>query len=328
MDRIPVIIDTDPGHDDVFAIMTALASDRIDIKAITTVCGNSTVENTTRNALNVLNYFGRGDIPVAMGCSRPMMHELDRSGGIKVHGESGLDGPVFPEHNLKPVDMKAVDLIAKVLRESSEKVVIAPLGPLCNIALLMLTYPELKEKIAYITLMGGNTYNGNVTPAAEYNIYVDPESAYVVFESGVPIVMHSINSTFAAAVTFDRLEAWKHIDTRGGRLASDLIDFYVIASRKRGFDRINICDANAVAYIVDPSLYETFDTDVTVDLTGEFTRGQTVVEFRSRANGGGDLDEYYVSKLHRHFRRNCSVVVRSDADGFYKLLTESLRKLA
>lgn len=327
MSKIPVIIDTDPGHDDVFAIMLALASDKIDVKAITTICGNSTVENTTKNALNVLSYFGRGDIPVAMGCADPMMHPLDRRAGIKVHGESGLEGPVFAPHDLKPVDMKAVDLIAKVLKESEEKVVLAPLGPLCNIALLFLTYPELKDKIAYITLMGGNTLQGNVTPAAEYNIWVDPESAYVVFESGVPIVMHSINSTEAAGVSFDTIDEWKKIDTRAGKLAGELLDFYGISKKLRGLKTVNICDANAVAYIIDPSLYKTFDTDVTVDLVGEHTRGQTVVEFRKAANGREDLDSYYTRMLHRHFHKNCSVVIEADAEGFAKLITETLYKL-
>ncbi len=326
MSKIPVIIDTDPGHDDVFAIMLALASDKIDVKAITTVCGNSTVENTTKNALNVLSYFGRGDIPVAMGCADPMMHPLDRRAGIKVHGESGLEGPVFAPHDLKPVDMKAVDLIAKVLKESEEKVVLAPLGPLCNIALLFLTYPELKDKIAYITLMGGNTLQGNVTPAAEYNIWVDPESAYVVFESGVPIVMHSINSTASAGITFELMEEWGKIDTKGGKLAAELLEFYSRYAKERK-TTINICDANAVAYIIDPDLYKTFDTDVTVDLVGEHTRGQTVVEFRKAANGREDLDSYYTRMLHRHFHKNCSVVIEADAEGFAALLTEALKKL-
>ena len=327
MNKIPVIIDTDPGHDDAFAIMMALASDKIEVKAVTTVCGNSTVENTTKNALNILSYFGRGDIPVAMGCADPMCHPLDRSAGIKVHGESGLEGPVFEPHDLKPVEMKAVDLIAKILKESEEKVVLAPLGPLCNIALLFLTYPELKEKIAYITLMGGNTMQGNVTPAAEYNVWVDPESAYVVFESGVPIVMHSINSTQAAGVPYEKIDEWKSIGTRGGKLAGELLDFYGASKRMRGLGTVNICDANAIAYIIDPSIYKTFDTDVTVDLVGEHTRGQTVVEFRKSANGREDLDSYYTRMLHRHFRKNCSVVIEADAGRFADLIEETLKKL-
>ncbi len=326
MSKIPVIIDCDPGHDDVFAIMLALASDKIDIKAITTTCGNSTVENTTQNALNVLNYFGRGDIPVAMGCADPMLFPLDRSAGKKVHGESGLEGPVFPTHNLKPVDMKAVDLIAKILRESEDKVVIAPLGPLCNIALLFICYPELKEKIAYITLMGGNTYGGNVTPSAEYNIWVDPESAYVVFEGGVPIIMHSINSTNMASVDDATVESWKQIDTKGGKLAVELMDFYTISSKARNKKTYNICDANAIAYIIDPSLYEILYTDVEVDLVGEHTRGRTVTELRTRANGM-DLESYYQKYLHRHYRKNCGAVINADAEGFAKLVTESLKKL-
>ena len=327
MSKIPVIIDTDPGHDDVFAIMLALASDKIDVKAITTVCGNSTVENTTRNALNVLNYFGRGDIPLAMGCAKPMLYPLDRRAGIKVHGESGLEGPVFEPHDLKPVDMKAVDLIAKVLRESDEKVVLAPLGPLCNIALLFLTYPELKEKIAYISMMGGNTYQGNVTPSAEYNVWVDPESAYVVFEGGVPIVMHSINSTAAAGVHKEDMELWASTDTKAGKLAKDLLEFYVRYSVANNKPSVNICDANAVAYIIDPSIYKTFKTDVEVDLVGEFTRGQTVVEFREHANGSESLNESYNRILHRDFKRNCDVVVDVDQPAFVRLLTEAIQKL-
>jgi len=327
MSKIPVIIDCDPGHDDVFAIMLALASDKIDVKAITTVCGNSTVENTTKNALNILSYFGRGDIPVAMGCSDPMLYPLNRESGKKVHGESGLEGPVFEPHDLKTVDMKAVDLIAKVLRESDEKVVLAPLGPLCNIALLFMTYPELKEKIAYITLMGGNTFEGNVTPSAEYNIWVDPESAHVVFEGGVPIIMHSINSTKMASVGEDALELWSTIDTKGGKLAGELMEFYTRASKARGLKKYNICDANAIAYIINPDLYKVRWTDVTMDLVGEHTRGRTVVELRTKANGTETLQDYYRRYHHRDYRENCGVVLDVDAKAFEDLITESLKKL-
>ena len=324
MSKIPVIIDCDPGHDDAFAIMMALASDQIDLKAITTTCGNSTLENVTKNALNLLSALGRKDIPVAMGCADPMLAPLDCTPGKLGHGESGMDGPVFPAHDLKPVDKKAVDLMADILRESEEKVVIAALGPLCNIALLFICYPELKEKIAYLSIMGGSLYEGNVTGAAEYNIWVDPESAHVVFESGVPFVLHSTTSTQTTAVGAETVKLWSSIDTKGGHLAKDLLAFY--ARHLSETFPCNLFDANAVAYILKPELYQLVWTDAQIDLVGQHTRGRTVVELRERANGI-DLETYYQRYLHRPYRKNCGAVLSGDKEGFIRLVTESLERL-
>ena len=319
MSRIPVIIDTDPGHDDAFAIMMALASDKLEVKAITTVCGNSTVENTTKNALNILSLFDRTDIPVAMGRGDPMLGKLDRNGGKRVHGESGLEGPVFPPLQAKPVDMNAVDLIAKVVKESEQKVVLAPLGPLCNIAAFVLSYPELLDRIEMISMMGGNTFWGNVTPGAEYNIYVDPESAQVVFQSGIPIVMHSINSVHLGKVSDKDIEQWRSFHNKAGKFADEMMEIYTIYPKKIGSKFYRICDAHAIAYLIDPSIFTTVLTHVEVDLCGQFTRGRTVADLRDKAtkklNGAADTPD------------NCHVVTDVDSDRFVALLTESIRTL-
>ncbi|WP_105205528.1 nucleoside hydrolase [Neobittarella massiliensis] len=323
MRKIPLIIDTDPGHDDAFAIMLALSSDKLDVKAITTVCGNSTVENTTQNALNILTLLGRTDIPVAKGIGKPMLQPLDRSGGIKVHGESGLDGPVFGPPACQPVEMHAVDLMAKIVRESEEKVTLAPLGPLCNIAAFILCYPELIQKIERISIMGGSVFSGNVTPSAEYNIFVDPESAQVVFSSGIPVIMHSIGSTGSARVSDDDIQVWRELGTNAGNFAGELMDFYKLSSKDRGFSSYNICDAHAVAYLIDPSIYETFHTYVEVDLVGQFTRGQTVADMRTNE---GSISRYYQTQ-HKEFVKNCYVVTKVDRQAYVDLLTDALKKL-
>ena len=319
MSKIPVIIDTDPGHDDTFAIMMALASDKLEVKAVTTVCGNSTVENTTKNALNILSLFGRTDIPVAMGRGDPMLGKLDREGGKRVHGESGLEGPVFPPPLFDMVDMNAVDLIAKIIKESEQKIVLAPLGPLCNIAAFILSYPELLGRIEMISMMGGNTFAGNVTPGAEYNVYVDPESAQVVFQSGIPIVMHGINSVQLGRVYDKDVEEWRGFHNKAGKLADELMEFYTIYSKKTGRKSYCICDAHAVAYLIDPSIYTTVCTHVEVDLCGQYTRGRTVAdlrdEFTRKLNGAADKAD------------NCHVVTDVDSDRFVALLTESIRTL-
>lgn len=184
---LPVILDCDPGHDDAIALILALASPELKVLAVTTSAGNQTQEKTLNNALRILTLLGRDDIPVAAGAPKPLARELIIADNV--HGESGLDGPTLPDPAFAPQAMTALELMVKCLRESPEPVTLVPTGPLTNIALLLAAHPELKPNIARIVLMGGAAGAGNWTPAAEFNIYVDPEAADMVFQSGIPITM-------------------------------------------------------------------------------------------------------------------------------------------
>ena len=175
---LPILLDCDPGHDDAIAIVLALASPELDVKAITSSAGNQTPEKTLRNVLRMLTLLNRTDIPVAGGAVKPLMRELIIADNV--HGESGLDGPALPEPTFAPQNCTAVELMAKTLRESAEPVTIVSTGPQTNVALLLNSHPELHSKIARIVIMGGAMGLGNWTPAAEFNIYVDPEAAEIV----------------------------------------------------------------------------------------------------------------------------------------------------
>ena len=197
MKRIPIILDGDPGHDDAIAWVLAKGSPMLDIRGVTSVCGNQTIEKTTYNAQRICTLIDL-HVPTAMGRLRPLIS--DPIIAPTVHGESGLDGPALPEPDFELEDMDAVTLMAKLIQESDEPITLVPTGPLTNVAALLMAYPELKEKIARISLMGGGVQYGNWTPAAEFNILVDPEAAAVVFESGIPIIMAGLDVTEKAMI--------------------------------------------------------------------------------------------------------------------------------
>ncbi|EPD0010926.1 nucleoside hydrolase, partial [Escherichia coli] len=201
---LPILLDCDPGHDDAIAIVLALASPELDVKAITSSAGNQTPEKTLRNVLRMLTLLNRTDIPVAGGAVKPLMRELIIADNV--HGESGLDGPALPEPTFAPQNCTAVELMAKTLRESAEPVTIVSTGPQTNVALLLNSHPELHSKIARIVIMGGAMGLGNWTPAAEFNIYVDPEAAEIVFQSGIPVVMAGLDVTHKAQIHVEDTE--------------------------------------------------------------------------------------------------------------------------
>ena len=301
----PIVIDCDPGHDDAIAILLSLASPEVELRGITTVAGNQTLEKTTRNALKILELASRTDIPVAAGADRPLVRELRTA--AHVHGESGLEGPDLPEPTTAPVDAHAADLLAELLEPG---VVLVPTGPLTNVALLLERHPDVKpERIVW---MGGAIAEGNVTPAAEFNAFVDPEAAARVFASGVEVTLIGLDITHKALFTrahADRLRG----TGRAGKAVAELSDFFQIFHESRyRFDGSPIHDALAVAAVIDPSLVTTVECNVEIETASEWCDGRTVV------------DRWNVTDRPR----NCRAGIDVDAERFLELLVERISALA
>ncbi|MFM4899963.1 pyrimidine-specific ribonucleoside hydrolase RihA [Aeromonas hydrophila] len=275
---LPVILDCDPGHDDAIALILALASPELKVLAVTTSAGNQTPDKTLNNALRILTLLGRDDIPVAAGAPKPLARELIIADNV--HGESGLDGPKLPDPAFAPVAMTALELMAKCLRESPEPVTLVPTGPLTNIALLLAAHPELKQKIARIVLMGGAAGPGNWTPAAEFNIYVDPEAADMVFKSGLPITMCGLDVTHEAQVMDEDIERVRAITNPVAQCVAGLLDFFMIYHRdpKWGFAGAPLHDPCTIAWLLAPALFHGVECRVDIETGGTHTSGMTVVD--------------------------------------------------
>jgi pyrimidine-specific ribonucleoside hydrolase len=309
MNSVPVILDVDPGHDDAVALMFACGAPEFDLLAVTTVAGNVPLEKTTRNALRVLSLVGRTDVPVAAGASSPLRRRLRIAEDI--HGESGLEGPEIPDAIFEPDGRGATDLIADTLRRTPEPVTLIPTGPLTNVATFLREHPDLRDRIARISLMGGSIGLGNTTPAAEFNVYVDPEAACVVFESGLPITMSGLDVTHQAGVgprERERLRALGHI----GGVIAELMEFFAATyERIYGFGAPPLHDPVALAAVVEPHLLETRQMRVDVECESELTRGETVCDF------------YGVTGKPP----NAEVGVELDRDAFFDLLYRALSRL-
>lgn len=274
---VPIIIDCDPGHDDALAIMLAAGDPAVDLLAITTVAGNQTLAKTTLNARRVCTVAGITDVPIAAGCDRPLVQPLGVADDV--HGESGLDGPRFPEPTVDVVPGHAVELIHRILTTHPEPVTLVPTAPLTNIALLLTRYPEAAAHIREIVLMGGSTERGNRTPAAEFNIQADPEAADIVFRSGVPITMCGLNVTHQALATPEVLARFEGLGTELGRTCAGLLSFFGSTYRRLwGFESPPLHDPVAVARVIDPGLVHCVPAAVVVELRGQYTRGATVVD--------------------------------------------------
>ncbi|MBF8448992.1 pyrimidine-specific ribonucleoside hydrolase RihA [Aeromonas dhakensis] len=275
---LPVILDCDPGHDDAIALILALASPELKVLAVTTSAGNQTPDKTLNNALRILTLLGRDDISVAAGAPKPLARELIIADNV--HGESGLDGPKLPDPAFAPVAMTALELMAKCLRESPEPVTLVPTGPLTNIALLLAAHPELKSKIARIVLMGGAAGAGNWTPAAEFNIYVDPEAADMVFKSGLPITMCGLDVTHQAQVMDEDIERVRAINNPVAQCVAGLLDFFMIYHRdpKWGFAGAPLHDPCTIAWLLAPALFHGVECRVDIETGGTHTSGMTVVD--------------------------------------------------
>lgn len=277
MNMKKVLIDSDPGHDDMIAIMLACASEDLEILGITTVAGNQKGKKTFNNTLKILTLIKRKDIPVARGFDKPILRELVTA--PEIHGISGLDGAELPLPEVKPSNLHAIDFIIKSILDSEEKVYLVPTGPLTNVGVALLREPKIKEKIEMIVLMGGAVFESNVTPAAEFNIYVDPEAAKIVFKSGVPIVMVGLNVTNKALFSFEDIDKLEKLNGRVSKIVSPLLRFFAKNYYEIfGLEGAPLHDALAVSYVINRTILETKLLHVDIETNGEFTRGQAVVD--------------------------------------------------
>jgi len=303
----PFILDCDPGHDDAIALLLALGSPELELVGVTTVSGNQTLEKTTANAIRVLDHLGRTGVPVAAGAPRPLVRE--RYVAAYVHGETGLDGPELPPAAREPEREHAIEFIAARLAE--RPLTLVPTGPLTNVALLLARYPELQDRIERVVLMGGAIAEGNVTPAAEFNIWADPEAAERVFQSGLDVTMVGLDVTHKALFKQEHADRLATAGT-AGKLVADLYGFYVQFHQSQyGWDGTPVHDAVAVAHVIDPSILETKDRGVIVDTGPELSRGRTYVDLWGRA--GWDA--------------NCHVATDIDSGKFLDLLVERIAAL-
>jgi inosine-uridine nucleoside N-ribohydrolase len=304
-----IILDCDPGHDDAIALMLVLGSPEVELLGVTTVSGNQTLPNTTANAIRVLDRLGRDDISVAAGAPRPLVRE--RQVAAHVHGATGLDGPDLPPPTREPVPEHAIDWIATTVSAQARPVTLVPTGPLTNVALFLARYPELEAKVARIVLMGGAIAEGNVTPAAEFNIWADPEAAQRVFSSGLDVTMVGLDVTHKALMRKPHVERLADGGT-AGRLVADLYGFYVQHHKRRYmWDGAPVHDAVAVAHVIDETLLEIKDCGVKVDSGPELSRGRTYVD---RWGSAG-------------WEPNCHVAVDVDSERFLELLIERITRL-
>ena len=279
----PLIIDTDPGIDDAFAIALAAGSPEVDLLAVTTVFGNVALSHTTENALRLLELCGRSDVPVAAGADRPLVHATPHRAS-EVHGDDGLSGAAdtLPAATHGVDGRHAVELMADLLREAAEPVTIAPIGPLTNVALLLALHPELKPKIGRIVAMGGGAKGGNVTAAAEFNIWSDPEAAHrVLAEEDVPTVLVPLDLTHRCAVDAD----WLARLAAGGRVARALDaltpTYRTMYRQILGVDGMVLHDAIALAEAIAPGILRTTACAVEVDCSHGPSRGATIVDLRA-----------------------------------------------
>ncbi len=287
---VPVLIDCDPGHDDMMAIMLAVAHPGIELIGISTVAGNQTVDRTWYNAARTLTLIGATQVPLARGADQPLCRPLVTAEDI--HGDTGLDGAELPEPDpvlqpsrgsggaeVAPAPQFIAERIIDYSTTHGTPVTLVPTGPLTNVALALRTYPELHKHIREIVVMGGGVHDSNVTPAAEFNIYVDPEAAAAVFACGLSIRLVTVDVTNRAVMTWEEIESLTAAPGEVSHVVGGLMRFFAGAYRKVfGIEGAPIHDALTVATVIDPTLVETRACNVVVETQGEYTRGRTVVD--------------------------------------------------
>lgn len=307
-----IIIDTDPGQDDAVAILLALASPELEVMAVVAVAGNVPLHHTQANARKVVELANRADVPVFAGSVRPMVRPLVTA--EHVHGKTGLDGATLPEPSVKLQDQHGVDFLVEALRTSSPgEVTLCTLGPLTDVALALVKAPEIAGRVREIVMMGGAYFEvGNITPAAEFNVFVDPEAADVVMKSGIPVTMIPLDVTHQVMNTASRVERLKQLGNHCGVTLAALLTFSEGFDRgKYGWAGAPLHDPNVIAYLLKPELYEGRHINVTVECASPLTLGMTVADY------------------WRVTRRvaNVNYLRRVEADGVYELLLERLARL-
>ncbi|MGE3075920.1 MAG: nucleoside hydrolase [Dehalococcoidia bacterium] len=315
MARQKAIVDCDPGHDDAVAIL--LAAHNFELLGVTTVGGNSPIENVTANARRVLELAGRRDVPVAKGASRPLLKELQTA--PSVHGESGLDGATLPEPVAPLHPRHAVEFLIETLL-ANEAVNLFPIGPLTNIATAMRLEPRILDHVAHISLMGGSAGWGNATPTAEFNIFVDPEAADIVFRSGAPLTMCGLNLTRQAYVDETVIARLRALGNKAGPTLGDLLEWNrQSVSRLIGGSVSPLHDPCAVAAIVAPEIFQFFETNVAIELQGRHTYGMTVVDQRYGAGVRAQRNDLPAA--------NCRVAMKIDRERFFELVLAAVGSL-
>lgn len=304
-----ILLDCDPGHDDAIAMLLAARHPDIALEAVIAVAGNQTVEKTSLNARKVFTLAGVSEIPIARGMDRPMMRDLRVAADI--HGASGLDGPKLPKPGMPLVAQHGVDLIIERALAAKDEITLVATGPLTDVAMAMRREPRIVPKIKQIVLMGGAINFGNTTPAAEFNIYVDPEAAHVVFSCGRPLVMIGLDVTHTVLATEAVRARIRALGSPVGHLVDDLLGFFASTYKNVfGFDAPPLHDPCTVAYVIDPTLFETKPMHVAIELHGEHTLGRTV------------CDVFGVTGL----APNVEVAIAADVPRFWDLLIETLAR--
>lgn len=306
-----IIIDTDPGQDDAVAILLALASPELEVLGITAVAGNVPLALTELNALKVCELAGRPDIHVFSGCDAPLVRKLVTA--EHVHGRTGLDGPDLPHPKMTRKDAHGVDFIIDTLRrEPAKTVTLCPLGPLTNIATALRKAPDIAARVDEIVLMGGGYFEGgNITPTAEFNIYVDPEAADIVLQSGINITMIPLDVTHKALVTKARNDAFRDLGNPVGVAVAQMTDFFErFDIEKYGSEGAPLHDPCVIAYLLCPDIFTGRHINVQVETTSELTLGMTVADWWRVTDRAP----------------NATFIGALDSDAFFSLLTERLKR--
>ena len=309
---LPIIIDADPGQDDAVAILLALASPELEVLGITAVAGNVPLALTEKNARKICELAGRADIKVFAGANGPLVRKLVTA--EDVHGKTGLDGPVLADPRMPLEPQHAVDfLVETLMAHPAGAITLCALGPLTNVALALDREPRIASRIRRIVAMGGGYFEaGNVTPAAEFNIYVDPQAARVVFRSGIPITLIPLDCTHQALTTRKRLDVFKAMTNRCGAATAQMLDFFERYDvQKYGFDGGPLHDPCVIAWLLKPDLFTGREVNVEIECESELTMGATVIDW------------WKVTARPP----NATVIRSLDADGFFALLTERIARL-
>lgn len=306
----PIIIDCDPGQDDAVALVLALASRaELDVLGICAVAGNVPLSLTERNARRVRDLAGRPEVPVFAGCPRPMVRMLETA--EYVHGESGIEGADLPEPSGPVEPVHAVDWLIETLR-AREGITLATLGPLTNLAVAIVKAPDIVPRIEEVVIMGGALNLGNVTAAAEFNVYADPHAAHVVFEAGLKLTMIGLNVTHQVLATPERIDAIRAVGNRAAVTLAGMLDFYASKNiESYGHAGAPLHDPCVIAHILQPGLFGGRHMRVDVEIASPLTMGRTVCDLYGRSGKAP----------------NATVLETADADGFFALLTERLARL-